>query len=357
MAFYQNETYRDDLSASASATVGIEKLFNSSVLISGASGLIGSFLADMLLYANERLDANITVYTLGRDMRRLAARFGGAKSDRIVYVEHDVTLPPKFDFPIDYIIHAAGNAHPAVFSTDPVGTLMTNILGTKLLLDYGKGHGCRRLLYVSSGEVYGQGDLSLECFDESYSGYVDPLSARSCYPNGKRAAETLCVCYTKQFTLDTVIARPSHTYGPTATKEDNRASSQFISRALAGDDIVLNSAGSQMRSYTYIADAASAILSVLTSGESCSAYNIANPESVTTIAGFAGEVAAQTDAKVIFSAPGATSEAIGGTPIVRQVLCSGKLESLGWRGRFTLKEGICRTIKIMRELKKTEGHI
>ena len=356
MDFYQSETYRDDLRASASATVGIEKLFNSSVLISGASGLIGSFLADMLLYANERLDANITVYALGRDRRRLVARFGGAKSDRIVYVEHDVTLPPKFDFPIDYIIHAASNAHPAVFSTDPVGTLMVNILGTKLLLDYGKGHRCRRLLYVSSGEVYGQGDSSLECFAESYSGYVDPLSARSCYPNGKRAAETLCVSYAKQFALDTVIARPSHTYGPTVTGADNRANAQFVSNALAGRDIILNSAGSQLRSYTYIADAASAILSVLTSGESCNVYNITNPESVTTIAGFARKVAAQTGVEVVFRAPDEAARAEM-TPITRQVLCGGKLASLGWRGRFTIENGIRRTIQIMRELKESESHL
>ena len=349
MSLYGSRTYTADLDAAVEAAVGIERLFGSSVLVSGASGLIGSYLADMLLRTNERLDANITVYALGRDRRRLAERFDGAKSDKIIYVEHDINFPPEFDFPADYIIHAASNAHPASFNADPVGTLTANITGTKYLLDYGKTHGCKRMLYVSSGEVYGQGDLSLECFDESYSGYVDPLSARSCYPNGKRAAETLCVCYTKQFALDTVIARPSHTYGPTATKEDNRASSQFISRALAGDDIVLNSAGSQMRSYTYIADAASAILSVLTSGESCSAYNIANPESVTTIADFARDVAAQTDAKVIFSAPSATSEAIGGTPIVRQVLSSGKLESLGWRGRFTVEDGIRRTVQIMRE--------
>ena len=216
-------------------------------------------------------------------------------------MEHNVNELPDFDFAVDYIIHAASPAFPAAFNNDPVGTVMSNILGTKYLLDYGKDHGTKRMLYISSGEVYGQGDLSLESFDETYAGYVDPTSVRSCYPNGKRTAETLCVSYTKQFGIDTVIVRPSHTYGPTVTKADNRANAQFVNKGLAGEDIVLNSAGNQMRSYTYLADSASAIISVLTSGESGNAYNIANSASRTTIAGFAKEVASQTGTKVIFA--------------------------------------------------------
>ena len=231
---------------------------------------------------------------------------------------------------------------------------MINISGTKNLLDYGKTHCCKRLLYISSGEVYGQGDFTLESFEETYAGYVDPTSARSCYPNGKRAAETLCVSYTKQYGLDTVIVRPSHTYGPTVTKADNRANAQFVNKGLAGEDIVLNSAGNQMRSYTYLADAASAILSVLTNGESCNAYNISNSQSRTTIVGFAQEVAAQTNTKVIFADPDEVAKAEM-TPIAKQVLSSKKLEQLGWKGRFNIEEGIRHTLQIMRELERSEG--
>ena len=168
-------------------------------------------------------------------------------------VEHDVNIIPKFDFPVDFIIHAASNAYPAAFNADPVGTIMSNILGTKNMLDYALNHSAKRFLFLSSGEVYGQGDLSVDAFDEKYSGYVDPTSPRSCYPNSKRCAETLCVSYTKQYGLDTVIARPSHTYGANFTELDNRANVQFVNRAIKGDDIVLLSAGNQLRSYTYIA--------------------------------------------------------------------------------------------------------
>lgn len=349
MSFYKSENYKKDIEIAVKATVGLEKLYNSSVLIAGGSGLIGSFMADMLLYANKHMNANITVYAMDLSAERLAARYEGINTDKLHFVEHNVNELPDFDFSVDYIIHAASPAFPAAFNSNPVGTVMSNILGTKYLLDYGKDHGTKRMLYISSGEVYGQGDLSLESFEESYAGYVDSTSARSCYPNGKRTAETLCVSYTKQFGIDTVIVRPSHTYGPTVTKADNRANAQFVNKGLAGEDIVLNSAGNQMRSYTYLADSASAILSVLTSGESGNAYNIANSNSRTTIAGFAKEVAAQTGTKVIFADPDEVAKAEM-TPIAKQVLSSKKLEGLGWKGQFTVEEGIRHTLNIMREL-------
>lgn len=349
MSFYKSENYKKDIEIAVKATVGLEKLYNSSVLIAGGSGLIGSFMADMLLFANKHMNANITVYAMDLSAERLATRYEGIDTDKLHFVEHNVNELPDFDFAVDYIIHAASPAFPAAFNNDPVGTVMSNILGTKYLLDYGKDHGTKRMLYISSGEVYGQGDLSLEAFEETYAGYVDPTSARSCYPNGKRTAETLCVSYTKQFGIDTVIVRPSHTYGPTVTKADNRANAQFVNKGLAGEDIVLNSAGNQMRSYTYLADSASAILSVLTSGESGNAYNIANSASRTTIAGFAKEVASQTGTKVIFTDPDEVAKAEM-TPIAKQVLSSKKLEGLGWKGQFTVEEGIRHTLNIMREL-------
>lgn len=345
---YKSNRYKNDINDAIGETLRFENLNNSSVLIAGASGLIGSYIADMLSYADEYLDANITVYAVDRSIEQMRARFDGCYADKIVYIEHDVNEILDFDYPVDYIIHAASNAFPAAFHADPVGTIMSNILGTKNLLDYGEVHGCKRFLYISSGEVYGQGDLSLDSFEETHAGYVNPTEVRSCYPNSKRAAETLCVSYTKQYGLDTVIVRPSHTYGSTATKVDNRASAQFVSIALAGKDIVMNSPGKQKRSYTYIADTASAILSILTSGESCCAYNIANEKAVATIAEFAEEVASQTGVKVIFALADETAKAEM-TPIEKQVLDSGRLEQLGWKGRFTVQEGILRTLEIMKE--------
>lgn len=350
MSFYDSKTFREDLKQAVLQTVCKEKLFHASVMITGASGLIGSFMTDMLLELNRTADADITVYAIDLSEERMAARFAEVKTEKLIFVEHNVNDLPDFDFSVDYIIHAASNAFPAAFNSDPVGTIMSNIQGTKYLLDYGRDHGAKRLLYISSGEVYGQGDLSLDSFAETYGGYVDPTEPRSCYPNSKRCAETLCVSYTKQFGLETVIVRPSHTFGANATKADNRANVQFINQAMAGEDIVLTSAGSQMRSYTYIADSASAIISVLTAGESGQAYNIANPVSRTTVAGLAQTIADETGVKLVFADPDAVQKAEL-SPIAKQVLCADKLEALGWKGSFTVTDGVRHVLRILNELK------
>lgn len=350
MELYSSKTYNHDLKTALESVINIEMLKNTSILITGATGLIGSFLVDILLKYNTEKNAGITVYALGRSIQRLTERFREIKTDNLIYIEHNVNNVPVFDYYIDFIIHAASNAYPAVFNLDPVGTIISNIQGTKYILDYGKSHGCRRMLFVSSGEVYGQGDMETDSFTEAYSGYIDPMQPRSCYPNGKRAAETLCVAYTKQYGLDTVIVRPCHSYGPNATLLDNRANVQFINNALNGKDIVLKSAGNQIRSYCYIADCASAILTVLINGKSNQSYNIANSDAKATIAEYADIIAKQTGQKVIFSNPDAVDLAER-TPITKQVLNSEKLESLGWHGKFSVPEGIKHTLDILQEYK------
>lgn len=346
MNLYNSKTYMLDLQQTVKKTIGLEQLKNSRILITGATGTIGSFLVDSLLQYNIDEHANIIIYAAGRSLLRLKERFERAESDALILVQHDVLRPVDFEFSVDYIIHAGGNACPATFNEDPVGTIVGNINGTYELLEYGRRHGVKRLLYVSSGEIYGQSDPKLDSFDEKYSGYVDPISPRSCYPASKRAAETLCVSYSKQWDVETVIVRPCHTYGPGMTDTDNRAHAQFIRNALKGERIVLKSPGNQMRSYCYIADCASAILTVLVHGSSGEAYNIANRNSRVTIAELAQIIATNADSKVTFANPD-TEDGYNCTPIVKQVLSSDKIEELGWEGEFTVEKGIAHTLAIM----------
>lgn len=346
MFLYDSTTYRQDLQNAIGSTKGIEKLKDCAVMVTGATGLIGSFVVDMLLEYNRLYQANITVYALGRSEKRLQERFDGAACEGLHFVQQDVNCKPAFDFSVDYIIHAASNAYPAAFVSDPVGTILSNVLGVNYLLDYAKEHGAKRLLFVSSGEVYGQGDPALEAFPEHYSGYVDPTKARSCYPASKRAAETLCVSYTQQYGLDTVIVRPCHTYGPNTTGSDNRANVQFVNNAIAGEDIVMQSRGTQLRSYCYIADCASALLTVLLNGESCEAYNLANPNARVTIAGFAQTVAEVTGRRVVFADEQDVPKNQQ-TPITYAVLDSNKLCALGWEGKYTVKDGVSNTVRVL----------
>ena len=345
---YLSKTYIEDLVSTSQDAADIKSLCGSSILITGCTGTIGSWLADTLILYNELNAADMKIILAGRNIKRMKAHFEKCPTTPPDYVYFDLGEAPEWDFPVDYIIHAAGNAHPAAFNGDPCGTITGNILGTWNLLKYGLDHGCKRFLYISTGEVYGQGDLSLESFEETNGGYVDPTSPRSSYPNSKRAAETLCASFTAQYGMETVIVRPSHTYGPCVTPTDSRANVQFLKNGFDGSDIAMKSAGTQERSYTYVADCASAALTVLLKGKKGNAYNSAVPEARATIAEFAQAVANASGTKVIFADP-TEADLANRTPIAKQVLSSAKTESLGWRGRYDVKTGVSHTLKIWRE--------
>lgn len=345
MDLYNSSTYMSDLENTVNR-LKLCDLKGSSVLITGASGLIGSYIVDVLLSANALYNMDIQIYALGRSRQRLSKRFAGIQSDKLIYIEQDIQNPLTFRCKADYIIHAASNAYPKAFREDPVGTMMSNLVGTYQLLEYARKSGSKRVLFVSTGEVYGQYDGQSEAYSEEYSGYLDILQARSCYPSSKRAAETLCISYQKQYGVDVVIVRPCHTYGPNTTSNDNRANVQFIDNVCSGKDIVLKSAGNQMRSYCYIADCVSGILTVLMRGDSGEAYNIAYSKAQVSIAQFASIVAEQTGHKVVFEIP--DEEALSErTMINRQVLDSSKLERLGWQGKFTVEKGVEHILKII----------
>jgi UDP-glucuronate decarboxylase len=347
MNLRQSKLYTEDLETTLAHAVDIEKLYGKKVLITGATGTIGSFAADALIHLNQKVKANIRVLLAGRSVEKLQNQFGN--HDNVKYLSYDLNAPIEFDEAIDYVIHAAGNAHPAAFNGDPVGTIVGNIDSTHRLLEYMKNHGGKRCLYVSSGEVYGQGDISLDAFDETYSGYLDILSARSCYPLSKRMTENLCVSYWKQYDIESVIVRPCHTYGPFMTPSDNRAHTQFLHNALSGEDVVMKSAGTQMRSYNYVADCVAGLLTVLVNGNVGEAYNLANPKVRVTIAEFAEKIATAEECKVIFDDP-TEADVANRSPIPKQILATERLESLGWQPAFSIDLGIRHTLDILKEM-------
>lgn len=344
-----NSLYWSGLQKTLDSIPDRNQLFHKTFYIAGAAGLIGSCLIDTLLYANRTVDADITVYAVGRNMERLKERFSyAAGSSRLHLIEQDVMEPLKLQPYTDYIIHGASNAYPAAFRRYPAETIMSNVLGTEHLLKFSASQKDSRLLYISSGEVYGEGYADEKGYKEEELGYVDSMCTRSCYPNGKRTAETLCMAYREEFKVDTVVVRPCHTYGPNMTEADNRANAQFIREALSGRDIVMYSRGENIRSYCYVGDCVSALLTVLLKGIAGNAYNIANKHAICTIAQFAEEVARQTGTHVVYKIPDEV-EKKEQTGIMHAVLNSEKLEALGWNGKYSVPEGIRHTLKVLKD--------
>ncbi len=319
---------------------------NARILITGATGLVGACLTDMLALINERQGLSLTLYAASRDENRAKARFRFA--DCVVPVRMDLTAPIK-DLPeADFIVHAASNAHPMAFSLDPVGTMRANIFGTLSLLEHLRVQGFGRLLFLSTGEIYGENPAVQDGFSEDDFGKIDPMNPRSCYPESKRAAETLAASYVRQYGVDALAARLCYIYGPTITNSNSRADAQFLRKALAGEDIVLKSAGTQVRSYAYAADAAGALITLMARGEAGRAYNVANRAGVASIREYAETLARLAGGGVVFDLP-PEDERRGYSAVTRAVQNPARLEALGWCASFTLEEGLHHTLQILGE--------
>lgn len=344
-----SDQYWDDIEKVIKYIPKLESIYQRSIVITGATGMICSSVADILLYLNQKYNADIRVILAGRSLERIRKRFGGFEPDRDFYfLEYDATKERELEVEADYMVHGASNASPAVYAAQPVETMLANMVGLNSLLSMAAKQKSRRLLYISSSEVYGNKEGREPYREEDY-GFVDILNPRASYPSSKRAAETLCVAYGQEYGLDTVIVRPGHIYGPTITDSDSRASAQFTRNAARGEDIVMKSAGMQLRSYCYTLDCASAILTVLINGEAGSAYNISNKDSVVTISELADAIARAADRKVVYMEP-SDQEKKGYNLMSNSSLDAEKLECLGWKAVFDLEQGTKRTLELFEDI-------
>jgi nucleoside-diphosphate-sugar epimerase len=337
-------TYEQDILDLYHLNLPWGELLGTNIMIAGATGLIGSCLVESLMKNPKR---NYNVYALGRNECRAHQRFSEFSNDKAFhFIKFDVTKPFDKNIRFDYIIHTASDANPKFYATQPVEVMKANVNGVINMMEYGLAHDMKRFLYVSSGEIYGEGNGGV--LNEEYSGYVDCLKLRSCYPSSKRAAETLCISYIEEYGADAVIARPCHVYGPHFTDSDNRVYAQFIRNVLDGKNIIMKSNGKQLRSWCYVIDCVSALLYILLKGEKGHAYNIADKNSCVTIRELA-EMIAKSEGKRVNIVVPPDSESKGYNVVTNSVFSTTKLESLGWSVSGSMEEKIRKTILSERE--------
>ena len=247
----------------------------------------------------------------------------------------------------DYIIHCASNADPKSYAIQPVETILTNILGNKNVLDYCKEYKKCRMLLTSTFEVYGE-ISNTSVYKENMSGIIDQTVLRNAYPESKRSCELLLRSYVDEYNINAVICRLPSVYGPTMLKSDSKAHGQFIKNALNKENIVLKSRGEQRRTYSYVVDVVSGIFKVLFNGLNGEIYNVANENSIASIAEVASICAEIAGTKVVFDLPDKI-EKKGFSQSKDCILDNSKLKSLGWNGKYTLKQGLVETIESLRE--------
>lgn len=339
--------YVEDVKRVAALDLPWEQLRGKTILITGGTGLIGSFLIDVLKAAN----LGCKVLLFGRSEEKAKSRFIEYwNQEWIQFVKWDAAMAlPIVHGSVDYVLHLASTTHPVAYATDPIGTISTNIIALNNLLALATEKNAERFLFASSNEIYGENRGDVELFDEKYCGYIDCNTLRAGYTESKRCGEALCQAYITQKGLDCVIARLTRTYGPTILPTDTKAISQFFKNALHGEDIVLKSEGNQYYSYQYVSDSVSGLLTILLKGACGEAYNIADESGDITLRDLAALIAKRAGQKVIFDLPDAI-ESAGFSKATKARLDGNRVKALGWRPRYGTRSGVARNLDCMYRL-------
>lgn len=342
-----------DLCEIAATGIDWTKLKNKTVLITGANGFIAYYMVMAMLLKNDEESLGVHVTGLVRNSKKALAKYGAiADREDFTLVEGDVCDDLSACGHADYVIHAASQATPYYFENDPVGTLEANTQGTTNVLRYAMKEQVEAVLMVSSLKVYGEITNGRENIREEDLGYLDIDAYKNCYAIGKRTAETLGNCYARQYGVPVKIARPSYIYGA-STMEDDRVWAQFLANVIRKENILLKSNGAAYRSFCYVTDTASALLTIMMDGEVGVPYNIAAEHSNITIRDFAKTAVAvfpERNMSLSFANPEDEKEPVlDFTKKTPEILASGRLESLGWKANVDVREGIRRSVNTMEE--------
>lgn len=326
-----------------------DMLKGKSVLVTGATGLIGSQIVLALDRYNQLHEGRIKIYALARNEEKAARVLAGC-SEYVRIILGDIKMPIDITEEIDYIIHGASMTSSKEFVDYPVETILTGMEGTDNVLRFAGSKKVKGMVYLSSLEVYGVTDPEKKSIKENEYGYIEQMAPRSSYSEGKRMAECLCISYGHEYGVPVKIVRLSQTFGPGVLYSDNRVFAQFARCAIENQDIVLKTKGETYRNYCYIRDAVTGILCVLLKGNSNEAYNIANKDTGISICDMAHMIAddiADKKINVVFDIADDIAK-LGYGPTIKISLDTDKIEQLGWKAEVGLKDAFERMIQSMR---------
>lgn len=337
-----NPILTEDIQTTITSTTTILNQFkNSTILITGITGLVTRILTLTLLAANEQLGLNLKIVGVARNQDKVKAQYASLlERDDFEIVIQDIRETIAYQRPVDFIFHGAAVTDSKSLRDFPLEAFDTQVKGTENILEFATKANAT-VVYLSSMEIYGQPFVEGKATEKDL-GYVDPLITRSGYPEAKRACEFLCHAYMVERNLNVVSARLAQTFGPGVSNTDNRVFAQFIRSAIAKQDIVLHTDGSSMGNYCYLPDVIKALLLLAVEGKSGEAYNIVNESTNVSIKQMATLVANKFgNGNVVIDIP---DEDMGYAPKVNLHLSGAKLRGLGWHSDFDLEHMFARTI-------------
>lgn len=347
----ENKIFAEDLKQiNNTECVDWEKLRNKNILITGGTGLIGYTVAAGLLFANIQRKLDLRVSLLVRNIKKAEAMYSAQLTEGlpVTFIEGSIENIPKFEGKIDYIIHGASPTASKYFVDYPVETIKTAMLGTMNLLEIAKNNNVDGFVYMSSMEVYGAPHTDDKLY-ENMGTTLDTQAVRSCYPEAKRLAENMCASYASEYGVPAMSIRLSQTFGAGVDVDnDTRVFAEFARCAMKKENIVLQTAGTSKRCYLYTADAATAILTVMTKGEAGQVYNAANPETYCNIVEMAELVAKEIGEGVTkVEIPDGEKHDHKFSPTHNLNLSVDKIKELGWESTYGIMDMYKRMIEVV----------
>ncbi len=315
-------------------------------LVTGAFGFLGRYIVFLFKYLNQErlLEKPLKAILLDNFVTGYEQQV--ISDENLIFRRADVIQPVKIEQPVDYIIHAAGIASPVYYTKFPIETMDVGTVGTRHMLELAREKSVKSFIFMSSSEVYGDPDSAHVPTTEDYNGNVSVLGPRSCYDESKRFGETMCKAFYQVYGVPVKMIRPFNVYGPGIRPDDYRVLPNFIEHALRKEPLPIHGPGHNTRSFCYIVDAIESIFRVLFCDADGEAFNIGNPEPEISVKELAKMVVKEMPFKVDIVHIDAPHAVYASSDPKRRCPDISKLTRItGYEPKFSLKEGLRRTIK------------